>query len=113
MCRGFLSSWRYSVICRSERCLPNQVFHHNRKGMRTISQPVAKKRIFWVRDIERLGLGETAGSSVTEWLLLVIGFSSPSDLKQRCRVSFPRWIPCQRGQTPGSGCPGSCHDCHP
>ncbi len=56
MCRGFLSSWRYSVSCWSERWRPNQVFHQNRNGMRTMSQPVAKNRIFWVRDIERLGL---------------------------------------------------------
>jgi hypothetical protein len=62
MCRGFLSSWRYSVNCWSERCRPNQVFHQNRNGMRTISQPVAKKRIFCVRDIKRLGLGTTVST---------------------------------------------------
>src|ERR1039458_10278145 len=56
MWRGFLSSCRYSVNRWSDRWRPNHVFHQNRKGIRTISHPVAKKRIFWVRDIERLGL---------------------------------------------------------
>ena len=60
MCRGFLSSWRYSVSCWSFRWRPNQVFHQKRKGMRTMSHPVAKKRSFWVRDMLRL-----AGASAT------------------------------------------------
>src|ERR1700685_4473911 len=74
MWRGFLSSWRYSVICCSERCRPNHVFHQNRNGMRTMSHPVAKKRIFWVRDVERLGLDsgvaepfEEVGTDVSDW----------------------------------------------
>ena len=69
MCRGFLSSWRYSVICGSERWRPNQVFHQKRNGISTISQPVAKNRIFCVRDMPRLGLGSSPaqpGVSVIE-----------------------------------------------
>jgi len=37
------------------------VFHQNRNGMRTISHPVTKKRIFCVREIERLGFGAKGG----------------------------------------------------
>src|ERR1700676_2349958 len=44
MWRGCLSSFRYSTICWSESWRPNQVFHQNKKGMRTISQAVKKKR---------------------------------------------------------------------
>ena len=66
-----LVSCRYSVICWSERCRPNQVFHQNRNGMRTISQPVTKKRIFWVRDMPRLGFGSSTAAVVrTDWEML-------------------------------------------
>ena len=60
--QGMLDMARLLVVvqilgdCWSERWRPNHVFHQNRNGMRTISQPVAKNRIFWVRDILRLGL---------------------------------------------------------
>jgi hypothetical protein len=37
------------------------VFHQNRKGMRTISHPAAKNRIFCVRDMPRLGFGSGTG----------------------------------------------------
>ena len=42
MWRGCFSSCRYSANCLSESCRPNQVFHQNRNGMRTISHPVTK-----------------------------------------------------------------------
>src|SRR5579862_2227538 len=73
MWRGFFSSCRYSVSCWSERWRPNQVFHQNRNGMSTMSHPVVKKRIFWVRDMLRLGLvadGAVCGVSLMfgDWL---------------------------------------------
>ena len=37
MWRGCFSSCRYSVSCLSESWRPNQVFHQNRNGIRTIS----------------------------------------------------------------------------
>src|SRR5208337_4439864 len=43
MCRGCLSSCRYSASCLSESWRPNQVFHQNRNGIRTISHAVRKK----------------------------------------------------------------------
>ena len=49
------------MICWSERWRPNQVFHQKRNGMRTMSHPVTKKRIFWLRGIERLGFGAEDG----------------------------------------------------
>ena len=33
------------------------MFHQKRNGMSTISQPVAKNKIFWVRDTPRLDFG--------------------------------------------------------
>ena len=64
MWRGFLSSCKYSFNCWSDRCRPNQVFHQNRNGMRTMSHPVVKKSIFWVRDMLRLGFGVVEPSGV-------------------------------------------------
>src|SRR5580658_4867987 len=112
MCRGFLASCRYSVSCWSERCRPNHVFHQNRNGIRTINQPVAKKRIFWVRDMERLGLGSPV-SFVAVCSLLVIESSYLDDRKQRCTASCLRWNSCRRGRRKGSGCPSCRHGCHP
>ena len=46
--QGMLDVTRLLVVlqvlgsCLSESCRPNQVFHQNRNGIRTISQPVAK-----------------------------------------------------------------------
>src|SRR5947207_2000592 len=56
MCRGCLSSLKYSLICVSERWRPNQVFHQNKKGISTISQATRKKRKrfradMWRRDV--------------------------------------------------------------
>src|SRR5208282_831878 len=43
MCRGCFSSCRYSASCLSESWRPNQVFHQNKNGIRTISHAVRKK----------------------------------------------------------------------
>jgi hypothetical protein len=42
------------------------VLHQNKNGIRTISQPVAKKRIFCVRDMERFGFRGTAAEAPFE-----------------------------------------------
>src|SRR5450432_3426616 len=56
----------YSPSCLSESCRPNQVFHQNRNGMSTISQPVAKNNRRLRVDMRGLaGGGDEAGSSVT------------------------------------------------
>src|SRR3989442_1445963 len=44
MWRGFLSSCKYSLSCRSDNWRPNQVFHQNRNGIRTISHPMKKNK---------------------------------------------------------------------
>src|SRR5579872_812484 len=78
MWRGFLSSCRYSVICWSERWRPNQVFHQNRNGISTISQPVTKNRSFCVGEMLRLGFG-------TSWSGVEMEFSDWTDIGPRLR----------------------------
>src|SRR5215469_6269853 len=86
MWRGFLLSWRYSMSCWSDRCRPNHVFHQKRKGIKTMSHPVTKKRIFCVREIERLGLTDDAvTSSELDWF---IGFSNPPGRIERHREPY-------------------------
>src|SRR5215472_2348218 len=58
MWRGCASSCRYSVTSLSERWRPNHVFHQNRNGIRTISQPVTRKRIRLRVDMLARGFAE-------------------------------------------------------
>src|ERR1051325_2917359 len=78
MWRGFLSSCRYSVICGWYRWRPNQVFHQNRNGISTISQPVTKNSSFCVGEMLRLGLG-------TSWSGVGMEFSDWTDIGARFR----------------------------
>jgi hypothetical protein len=54
---------------------PNHVLHQNRNGIKTMSQPVAKKSIFWLRDMLRLrldvcscGRATVSGFILNDWL---------------------------------------------
>src|SRR5215475_10140188 len=60
-----------------------QVFRQKRNGMRTMSHPVVKKRIFWVRDMERLGL-----SAVSGVLLSFTGWFSPDGWSHKRTAPF-------------------------
>src|SRR5580698_3099216 len=66
MWRGCFSSCRYSTICLSESCRPNQVFHQNRNGMRTISHPVAKNNNRLRVDMRGRDLGGTVSLPGTD-----------------------------------------------
>src|SRR5215470_17139354 len=58
MWRGCASSRRYSVTSLSERWRPNQVFHQNRNGIRTMSHPVTRNRMRLRVDMLARGLGD-------------------------------------------------------
>jgi len=61
MCRGCSSSCRYSASCLSESWRPNQMFHQNRNGIRTISHAVMKKSSRLPVDMRGRGLGGGLG----------------------------------------------------
>src|SRR5580700_4765550 len=68
MWRGCFSSCKYSPICLSESWRPNQVFHQNKNGMRTISHPVAKNSSRLRVDMRGRDLETGTSSLGADWI---------------------------------------------
>src|ERR1700688_3298033 len=83
MWRGCLSSFRYSMICVSERRRPNQVLHQKRKGMSTIAHAVTEKSNRLRVDMR--WRGEAAAVAAREVSAILRGFVS--DVSVRLAIS--------------------------
>src|SRR5206468_6997931 len=93
MCRGCLSSLKYSLICVSERWRPNQVFHQNKKGISTISQATRKKRKRFRTDMWRREVASCEDATSESFCVSSGGYGGMEWLAMFFAGFSPLWMP--------------------